>query len=59
MCEGVMDCFCGDCCGFACLSSHAGDYALACVCHEFLLIVEKFEVKHFFGEERGVLFDFF
>ena len=59
MCVCVVDCFCCDCGGFACLSSHAGDNALAFVCHQFFLIVEKFEVKHCFCEERGVLRDSF
>ncbi len=44
MCVGVVDGFCGDGGGFACLSSHAGDYAFCWVVEELFLIAEGFEV---------------
>ena len=54
-----MDCFCGYCCGFACLSSHAGDYAFGCVVEHLFLVGEWFEVDDGFSEELWVFFELF
>ncbi len=51
VCESVVDGFCGDCGGFACLSSHASDYSWCWVVKELFLVAERFEIEDELGEE--------